>query len=134
MSNFKTLFVAGLATGLAAATAQAADLAPVPVPIPVVQDYAGWYLRGNVGMTNTSASSIHNILDLSPGVTVMTPELDFTSSMFFGLGVGYQYNSWLRFDITGEYRGKSEFQSLQIVNFNNATIGTDEYRAKLSSW
>ena len=29
-----------------------------------------------------------------------------TNSAFFaGLGIGYRFNNWLRFDITGEYRG-----------------------------
>jgi len=136
MSSFKTLAVAGAAAGLTVAAAHAADLAPAPImqPVAVVQEFSGWYLRGNIGMSNTSVNSIHNLLDTSPGIAVNTVYTDFTSSPFFGAGVGYQFNNWLRFDATGEYRGKSEFQSLQIVSFNGGIGGTDEYKAKLSSW
>jgi len=35
--------------------------------------------------------------------------MGFDRSPFFLVGVGYQWNSWLRFDVTGEYRAKANF-------------------------
>ena len=34
---------------------------------------------------------------------------DMKSSPFFGLGIGVEHGRWLRFDVTGEYRGKYLF-------------------------
>jgi opacity protein-like surface antigen len=47
------------------------------------------------------------------------------------LGIGYQFNPWLRADITGEYRGKANFHGLDIVDGGDYT---DEYRASKSEW
>jgi opacity protein-like surface antigen len=60
MSSFKTLLLAGAAAGLTAAAAQAADLGPPPPPLmqPVPVELSGWYLRGNIGMTNQNVKSI----------------------------------------------------------------------------
>jgi opacity protein-like surface antigen len=43
-----------------------------------------------------------------------------------GAGIGYQFNEWLRFDLTGEYRTSQSFQFLlnqggPFGNFNNYT-------------
>ena len=60
--------------------------------------------------------------------------------MNFDLGVGYQFNNWLRFDVTGEYRGGSQFQSLYVLNdagntgTGNPTQLADFYRGNISSW
>jgi opacity protein-like surface antigen len=138
MARVKELAIAASAVLLTLEAAAAADLPPPMAPPmlrpAIVQDFGGWYLRGDIGMSTTSVESISNILDTSPGTTVRTVYADFASGGFFGLGVGYQFNNWLRFDVTGEYRGKAEFQALQIYGFNGAIAGTDEYRAKLSSW
>jgi opacity protein-like surface antigen len=45
------LAAAGLAV-LATGHARAADLPPMLPPPPVIQEYGGWYLRGDIGMTN----------------------------------------------------------------------------------
>ena len=37
---------------------------------------------------------------------------DAGDAFFIGGGVGYQWNSWLRFDATAEYRAKSQFNVL----------------------
>jgi opacity protein-like surface antigen len=42
-------------------------------------------------------------------VRARTEGLGFDSASIFGIGLGYQFNSWLRFDATGEYRGRSNF-------------------------
>jgi opacity protein-like surface antigen len=138
MSSFKTLVVAGAAAGLTAAAAQAADLAPAPIfqpPPPVAQDFSGWYLRGNIGMTNQSVKS----LSLSPlpasfaGETITTPFLNFESSPLAGLGVGYQINHWLRVDGTAEYRAGAAFHGQQVEYQNGVTL-PDDYTASKSEW
>ena len=58
---------------------------------------------------------------------------DFDSAPIFGLGLGYQFNNWLRADVTGEYRGKSNFHGYDIVYAGGNTY-TDEYRGSKSEW
>ena len=45
----------------------------------------------------------------------------FDSAPFFMVGLGYRWNSWLRFDFTGEYRGKAGFHALD--RFFNTGMG-----------
>ncbi len=55
MSNFKKFAMASAVAGLAVTTANAADLPLASAaPIPVVREFSGWYLRGDIGMTNQS--------------------------------------------------------------------------------
>ena len=136
MSSFKTLVAAGAAAGLTAAAAQAADLpAPILQPVPVVQEFSGWYLRGNIGMTNQSVKSLK--LEPLPAAfandTITTPFLSFDSSPLAGLGVGYQINNWLRVDATGEYRSSSHFHGQQIDKFGGTTL-PDDYTASKTEW
>ncbi|MEX0751461.1 MAG: outer membrane beta-barrel protein [Xanthobacteraceae bacterium] len=98
------------------------------VPICLEEEFGNWYLRGDIGMTNQSVKKLDNFL--YAGNTIEAVGHDFTSSMLFGLGLGFEFNEWLRLDATGEYRGKSEFQGIDIVNGTY----TDEYRAKKSEW
>lgn len=134
MRSVNTLIVAGLAT-LATSAALAADLRMPPPPMPQpVADFGGWYLRGDVGMSNQKVKSLDNLLYHDPGVSVQNVGLGFSSGMTVGLGVGYQFNNWFRADITGEYRGGTEFHGLDIVSFNGAVIGNDQYRAVKSEW
>jgi opacity protein-like surface antigen len=94
--------------------------------------FGGWYLRGDIGMTNQRVRSLFNALyDTADSVT--TVHKDFDSGILFGLGVGYQFNKWLRADVTGEYRGKTNFHGLDIVT-SGGTTATDEYRASKSEW
>ena len=36
---------------------------------------------------------------------------DIQDTAIFGMGIGYDWNSWLRFDVTGEYRTKAGFKA-----------------------
>ena len=92
--------------------ALAADLLPPPPPEPLpppVEIGGGWYLRGDVGVGATEVSSVQTIIpggaDLPDGYRI---DRKTVSDQFFaGGGVGYQFNNFLRGDITGEYRGGS---------------------------
>jgi opacity protein-like surface antigen len=58
-----------------------------------------------------------------------------SASALFDVGVGYQINNWLRFDVTGEYRGGSHFQTLEQVGIpSTASQFGDFYRGDVSSF
>ena len=98
------------------------------------EDFGGWYLRGDIGMSNQKVGSLFNVLYNSPGTGVQAVGMGFDSAGIAGLGVGYQINPWLRADVTAEWRGKANFHGLDIVSFNGAPVGTDEYHASKSEF
>ena len=55
---------------------------------------------------------------------------DIKSTPLFGMGVGYDTGHYFRFDITGEYRGKSLFVAQDKYPGSNGfnVIGTDRSR------
>src|SRR3984957_19155368 len=123
MSNFKKFVLASAAIGLAVSTASAADLAIAPVaPIPVVA-FSGWYLRGDIGMTNQQTTSLTTMV--APGTSVGTKFLTFDSAPLLSMGAGYQFTNWLRFDVTGEYRGKAHFHGQKTARFGGGILPDD---------
>jgi opacity protein-like surface antigen len=132
--SVKAIAFAGI--GLIATTAaHAADMPQLmpPPPMPYYEDFAkGWYLRGDIGMSNQRLGSLFNVLYDSVD-RVENIHKDFDSAPIFGLGLGYQFNNWLRADVTGEYRGKSNFHGYDIVYAGGNTY-TDEYRGSKSEW
>jgi len=130
MSNLKKFAMASAAACLAVTAANAADLPLAPVPIPVVA-FSGWYLRGDVGMTNQQTNSLTNVV--APGTSVGTKFLSFDSSPLYSMGGGYQFTNWLRADVTGEYRGSAAFHGQQIAKFGPGTL-PDDYTASKSEW
>jgi len=140
MVSLKVASVAGV-VALFATVAQtpvhAADMPGLP-PIypPPVEEYAaasGWYLRGDIGMTNQRFKNLHQRLYDVPGTTVEPVGFGWDSSTFFGLGVGYKFNDWFRADLTGEYRGKANFHGSDHVTFNGGE-GVDNYSGSKSEW
>ena len=135
MVSVKVMALAGAAALLTGA-AQAADmpqLMPPPMHYQPVEEFAkGWYLRGDIGMSNQSVKSLFNVLYDSVD-NVNTVQKDFDSAPTFGVGIGYQFNNWLRADLTGEYRGKATFHGYDIVSAGGSFY-TDEYRASKSEW
>jgi opacity protein-like surface antigen len=130
-------------TMLVASAARAAESSQPP---PVVQIQrpqlietiaSAWYLRGDIGMTNQQVGTLSNALYSGNSITSMG--LGFDSSQFFGIGLGYNFNDWLRFDVTGEYRGTANFHGSDIVgpfcNGSNGSVNgrcTDNYTASKS--
>jgi opacity protein-like surface antigen len=109
--QFKTT-IAGLLALASATTAQAADLLPPP-PMPApVEVGGGWYLRGDVGVGSLDFKGT-TVVDAS---TPFAPydlkgiQNSVADQVFIGAGIGYQLNPWLRFDVTGEYRTKTDWQ------------------------
>ncbi len=138
MRRARVMMIAA-AAALAAGAADAADLPPVfykgpPVPI---EEFGGWYLRGDIGMTNQRLKNIH---DVQMDTAVNFRWLDkggFDSGWLFGLGFGYEVNRWLRADATGEYRGKTAFHALDAygpIGGSPPAAGSNEYTARKSEW
>ena len=131
MSSFKIFAMASAAAGLAVTAANAADLALAPIPVPVIQEFSGWYLRGDIGMTNQQVNSLNNVV--APGTSVGTKFLQFDSAPLYSIGGGLQFNNWLRADVTGEYRGNAHFHGQQVAEFGSVIL-PDDYNASKSEW
>src|SRR5918912_3261725 len=104
MVSVRLPMLAGAALLLTAQAAAAADLAIQAMPPPPV--FGGWYLRGDIGFSNQNVRDIRFV-----DVNGNTPDQQnltkgFDTAGIFDLGVGYQFNSWFRVDVTGQYRGK----------------------------
>ncbi|QIO98457.1 outer membrane beta-barrel protein [Bradyrhizobium symbiodeficiens] len=135
MRSVKSLLAAGAAT-LISSMAFAADMpiaAPPPMYAPVAPpaDFGGWYLRGDVGMTNQRAKSIESALPA--GYSKTTEGLGFDSAGLFDLGVGYRFNNWFRADLIGQYRGKSNLHGSDNV-VGPGFVGVNNYTGSKSEW
>ena len=138
MRSVKSLIAAGAAT-LLSSMAFAADMpsimsAPMYAPAPV-EDFGGWYLRGDIGFSNQSVKKLDWFS--YPTLLSLNQNTGFDTAGIFGLGAGYQFNNWFRADLTGQYRGKSNFHGTDVFVFSNAgvpTAGADTYTASKSEW
>jgi opacity protein-like surface antigen len=131
-------FVAAGAASLMSTAALAADMPSIMPPPPAAYapppqpccDFGGWYLRGDVGMTNQKIKSLDNP---DPNATLFTPVgMGFDSSMLWDVGVGYQLNNWFRFDVTAQYRGRSNFHGSQFTTAFAGSALVDNYTASKS--
>lgn len=124
MVSVKSFIIAGIAAIISTAVC-AADMPLVlppppqpqipyqPLPTIVETPIGGWYLRGDVGIgiqtfssfnfTQTNASFVW-----PPSWTIVQQDIQDTA--IFGLGIGYEVNSWFRVDVTGEARTKAMFK------------------------
>lgn len=129
--KFFAIALAAMAVVAPQAT-RAADLPPLPPP--PIQEFGGWYLRGDIGMSNQRLKGLELILADPTDTIEWLDKGGFDSAPFFGIGIGYRHNSWFRWDITGEYRGKAHFAALDRYDSdNNGTWdGTNDYTAKKS--
>lgn len=134
MGRSTALLVAAAVVVGASATAQAADLLPPP-PVempPPPPEFSGWYLRADVGVGATQVSGWRNTLapvnlrgDAPPAVFPVFASLGDVAH--FGAGFGYQYNNWIRGDLTGEYRTGARYSA--AVGWANqfGQFGADVY-------
>jgi opacity protein-like surface antigen len=141
MGSLKALLIAGAVATGAVSVAGAADLPPPPLAptIPPVQaDYGGWYIRGDVGVGHASLDRFEsNLASSTPGFSYDESHLD--DSAFVGAGIGYEFNSWIRFDVTGEYRTSQRFQAIESYNVGafftppDASRASDTYNGSIQS-
>ena len=123
MGRMRALLLAG-AAAIVPCAAFAADLPPPPLAEPApyiapaaIAEFSGWYLRGDVGIGISDRPKLKTLPDpiltgTPPAGVVFTSaptygfqNQDLSASGLIDVGVGYQFNNWLRFDVTGEYRG-----------------------------
>ncbi|MFT4118165.1 outer membrane protein [Bradyrhizobium sp.] len=136
MRSVKSLLAAGAAT-LISSMAYAADM-PIAAPPPMYAppappaDFGGWYLRGDVGMTNQSVSKIDSAVAQTYPTT--TSGLGFDSSPLFDLGAGYRFNNWFRADVTGQWRGRANLHGSNTVTYGAGDIGVNNYSGSKSEW
>lgn len=134
MSRFKLSALVGAALFVfPSAASLAADMPEIPPP--PVGFGGGWYLRGDIGM---AAQHFHG-LDHPDFATaedfIWLDKGQFDAVPTFQLGVGYRYNDHVRFDLTGQYRGKSAFSALdQFTNPDPGETQTNHYTGKKDEW
>lgn len=134
MASVKMLAVAGSAVILSLNAAGAADLGLPVAPLPVAVEFSGWYLRGDIGFTNQRVKSPkYDWGLLAPPTSVQVVSKEFETGGLFGLGIGYQFNSWLRADVTGEYRTASTFHGYEINAFG-ATLFPEHNTLIKTEW
>ena len=135
MRSVKFIVAAGAAS-LLSSMAFAADMAmiappPMYAPPPVSRISAA----GICAAISASAisTSIASTTCSTRGNTSSVQHLGFNTAGIFGLGVGYKFNNWFRADVTGEYRGNSQFFGTDRITYPGG-VGTDTYHATKSEW
>lgn len=102
-----------------------------------------WYLKGTIGMKNPEVGSIEGVGGIGPGSDGFTVHHeDIKSTALYGFGIGVEHSRWLRFDVTGEYRGKQLFLAQDSYIQGDCAAqsepgelcGTNEHTADLESW
>ena len=114
------------------------QLAYQPPLMVMAQPEGAWYLRGYIGVGITNQSDFLFEPNPSNGaVDVLTIQSSLGDTMFFGGGIGYEFNNWLRFDFTAEYRAKTAFNAFLIYSCatptNPGCTAGDQYNAFLKS-
>jgi opacity protein-like surface antigen len=135
-----TISTLAMAALLVAGTAQAADYSqpPQPPPIyvqppPVIEEFSSWYLRGDVGIGINNTYKVDYLP--APGNAGNGFAFDKNSNadtFFLGGGVGYEWNNWLRFDVTAEYRARTQVNARGV--FPGGAFDGDTYQGYLKSW
>jgi opacity protein-like surface antigen len=138
-----------VAVSFAAGAARAADYAPPQPPVyiqppPPIEEFASaWYLRGDVGIgMNRNYQLQYLPSPANVGNGFVFEQNSIGDSFFVGGGVGYEFNNWLRFDGTAEYRAKTAVSAFGSYPGSPGFVpggpgfgpGTDFYNGYLKSW
>ncbi len=129
-SRFTIPTLAVLAALMAIPAARAADM-PLPPPAPE-PCCSSWYLRGFVGVGMTNTFKLDYLENPAHTTNFVFDQNSNSDTTFIGGGAGYEWNNWLRFDFTGEYRGKTQVNARGIYD-----VGTgegDAYQGYIKSW
>ncbi|WP_284177628.1 outer membrane beta-barrel protein [Rhabdaerophilum sp. SD176] len=124
----RTAQMAALVAGTQSLPASAADMLSAPPPPPMmapaphIDAGGGFYLRGDIGVSNHDNGGVF----LAPGgANFQTMSSSLGNSVFLGVGAGYAYNSWLRGDATIEYRSAAKFRISELDTRGTAGTGDD---------
>ena len=129
------LLISAAAAAVASTTAYAADM-PLPPPqyqpVIVQQPSSAWYLRGDIGIGVTNKFDL-TYLPSPPNVGngFVFDQHSWADTVFFDAGIGYEFNNWLRFDVTAGYRDKTQVNARGTYN---ALGDGDAYQGYLKSW
>ncbi|KAA2236748.1 outer membrane protein [Salinarimonas soli] len=142
MGSLKVLAVAGLVAA-ASTAASAADLLPPPpavyapeAPAPV-EIGGGWYLRGDIGVGVTHMRDFEYVSDqpLPTDIAYSIDRKSVNDQVFVGAGIGFQFNSWLRADVTGEYRASTGFDAMERARYTfGGADGFNHFTGKIASF
>jgi len=127
VSRARAIALTALVGALFAPAVLAADMPflSVPEPAPVnlpVEFGSGWYLRGDVGYQNLQAPVIS---------ADFINDLKRMAVAEGGIGIGFQYNSWLRMDVTLDRSVLNQNQAQSSIycpygNIVSVTTGTGQ--------
>jgi opacity protein-like surface antigen len=138
MGSFKSIALAGVFAIAASASASAADMLPPShaphYPPPPADVGGGWYLRGDVGVGILDFDKFEGV-NTAPGAPTsgyFVEQKSIEDQVFVGFGVGYQFNHWVRFDVTGEYRTAAAFKIIE-KDTNVIPDGFNKIDGKLAS-
>jgi opacity protein-like surface antigen len=119
---------------LAADLLARAPLVEAPLRGTVIPDESGFYLRGDIGVgaTNLSIGDSFDSSYTPPAYSYAQKNIG--DQVSFGIGAGYQFNSWFRADVTGEYRTSANYNSTLVYSaYCPYAQCTDLYSAKITS-
>jgi opacity protein-like surface antigen len=122
--------LAALAAFTASPLARAADFSPPP-PMVVQPEASNWYLRGQIGVGVTNTFSLDFLENPAHTTNFVFDQHSNSDTVFIGAGFGYEWNNWLRFDFTGEYRNKTQVNARGVFN---ALGQGDAYQGYIKSW
>jgi opacity protein-like surface antigen len=143
MHSRRLTFFGVAALVLASGVTHAADYPqpiyqPEPQPI-IIQQPApaafdccdGWYLRGQIGIGMNNADYDLTSTPIPVGGRFISRSVGDT--FFGGIGIGYNWNSWLRLEGTVDYRARTRFAALGGI-FNGGPLQLDQFEGYLKSW
>jgi opacity protein-like surface antigen len=135
----RTLTLMATLLVFATGAARAADYPqPPPAPPPYIPpppqeccNTDNWYLRGFVGVgMNGNYKLDYEPAPANVGNGFVFQSNSISDAMFIGGGVGYEFNNWLRFEATAEYRSRA-----RVYAFGSyPPSGLDTYEGYLKSW
>ena len=136
--RFKFSALAALAV-LTTGAAHAADYSQPYQPPPAVviqqpQEELGnnWYLRGFVGVGINQDYNLDYLINPNNSNDFHFEQHSIDDTYFLGGAVGYEWNNWLRTDVSVEYRAKTGIKAYGSYT-NGGTFG-DYYEGNLKSW
>jgi opacity protein-like surface antigen len=125
------LFMGFIAAAVGVAPARAADILPEAPPLDepslrgALADDSGFTLRVDAGVAITNATKLRSTY--GDGATlaslgVIEGPVSIGDPFLLGLGVGYQFNPWLRADLTAEYRQSVQYHASSETQFVGAAF------------
>jgi opacity protein-like surface antigen len=130
------LLIGAAAATVVGTSAFAADMPLPPAvayqPMVVAQPEGAWYLRGYMGVGMTGQLDFVYQQNPLNDTNFAIQHSSMGDTVFFGGGIGYEFNDWLRFDVTAEYRSRTPINAYGIYTLGGGTFG-DQYNAFLQS-